>query len=477
MKMFNLINKAIIVMICFYIIGCQIPANMQQVNIRPMPVKFDNLTDSGSAASIKWAQYFTDKNLVALIDTAIKNNLEVLITLQEIEIAKNNVQAAKGRLMPSVSAGIGMGIEKVGLFTSQGAGDASADITPGNKVPEILGDQKLGFQASWEVDVWGKLHNLKKAAFSRYLSSVEVKNYVVTNLVAEVANTYYELLALDNQLQIIKETIQLQKNALEIVKVQKQASVVSELAVKQFEADVFNSQGFEYEIVQKITESENRMNFLLGRFPQNIARDKSNFIDHIPMQVRLGIPAELLAMRPDIKQAEFELAAAKCDVAAAKAEFYPSLGISSSLGFQAFKPSYLFNTPQSLAYSLLGEFAGPLVNRNAIKAAFKNANAIQVEAMYNYQKAILNGFVEVATELSNVNNLDQFYKLKTKQVESLTKSIEISNDLFKSARATYLEVLMTQRDALEAKLELVDAKKKQFSAVTNIYKALGGGWN
>ena len=477
MKIFNLINKAIIVMICFYIIGCKIPANMQQVNIRPMPVKFDNLTDSGSAASIKWAQYFTDKNLVALIDTAIKNNLEVLITLQEIEIAKNNVQAAKGRLMPSVSAGIGMGIEKVGLFTSQGAGDASADITPGNKVPEILGDQKLGFQASWEVDVWGKLHNLKKAAFSRYLSSVEVKNYVVTNLVAEVANTYYELLALDNQLQIIKETIQLQKNALEIVKVQKEASVVSELAVKQFEADVFNSQGFEIEIVQKITESENRMNFLLGRYPQTIARDKSNFIDHIPMQIKLGVPSELLAMRPDIKQAEFEMAAAKCDVAAARAEFYPSLGISSGIGFQAFKPSYLFKIPQSFAFSLLGEFAGPLVNRNAIKAEFKNANAYQVEAMYNYQKAILNGFVEVATELSNVNNLDQLYKLKTKQVESLTKSIDISNDLFKSARATYLEVLMTQRDALEAKLELVDAKKRQFNAVTNIYKALGGGWN
>ena len=475
--MFNLVNRVIVAIICFYIIGCNIPANMQQVKTRPMPIKFDNLTDSGSAASIKWAQYFTDKNLVALIDTAIKNNLEVLITLQEIEIAKNRVQAAKGRLIPSVSAGIGLGIEKVGLFTSQGAGDASADIIPGNKVPEILGDQKLSFQARWEVDVWGKLHNLKKAAFNRYLSSVEVKNYVITNLVAEVANTYYELLALDNQLQIIKETIQLQKNALEIVKVQKEASVVSELAAKQFEAAVFNSQGFEFEIVQKITEGENRMNFLLGRFPQTIARDKSNFIEQIPMLIKLGIPAELLAMRPDIKQAEFELAAAKCDVAAAKAEFYPSLGISSGIGFQAFKPSYLFNIPQSLAYSLLGEFAGPLVNRNAIKAEFKNANAYQVEAMYNYQKAILNGFVEVATELSNINNLDQFYKLKTKQVESLTKSIDISNDLFKSARATYLEVLMTQRDALEAKLELVDAKKRQVNAVTNIYKALGGGWN
>lgn len=140
------------------------------------------------------------------------------------------------------------------------------------------------------------------------------------------------------------------------------------------------------------------MNFLLVRYPQTIVRDKSNFVNHLPMQIKLGIPSELLTMRPDIKQAAF----------------HPSLGISSGVGFQAFKPAYLFNSPQSLAYSLIGNFAAPMINRNAIKAEFNNANAYQVEAMYNYQKAILNGYVEVSTELSNINNLDQFYKLKTR---------------------------------------------------------------
>lgn len=156
------------------------------------------------------------------------------------------------------------------------------------------------------------------------------------------------------------------------------------------------------------------MNFLLVRYPQTIVRDKSNFVNHLPMQIKLGIPSELLTMRPDIKQAAFEMAAAKCDIAAAKAAFHPSLGISIGVGFQAFKPAYLFNSPQSLAYSLIGNFAAPMINRNAIKAEFNNANAYQVEAMYNYQKAILNGYVEVSTELSNINNLDQFYKLKTR---------------------------------------------------------------
>jgi NodT family efflux transporter outer membrane factor (OMF) lipoprotein len=365
----------------------------------------------------------------------------------------------------------------VGRYTSQGAGDASADITPGNKVPDILRDHYLGFRASWEADIWGKLHNAKKATYTKYLSSIEGRNFVQTNLIAEIANSYYELLALDNQLDIIRATIQLQQNELEIVRIQKDAAVVTELAVKQFEAQVLNSQGMEFEVLQQIAVNENKINFLLGRFPQKIVRDKSTFNTQLPMEVKAGIPSQLLKNRPDIKQAELELLATKFDVKIARAEFYPGLRISSSIGYNAFKQAYLFSTPESLAFGLMGDLVGPLVNKSAIIAEFNKANAYQIQAMYEYQKAILNGFVEVSTEMSNINNLEKSYNLRSKEVEVLTKSIDIASDLFKSARATYLEVLMTQRDALESKLELVETKKRQFNAVTNIYKSLGGGWN
>ena len=152
------------------------------------------------------------------------------------------------------------------------------------------------------------------------------------------------------------------------------------------------------------------------------------------------------------------------------------MGITGGLGFSGFKLGYLFTTPQSLAYSIAGDLVAPLINRNAIKAEFNTAKAYQIEAMYNYQKTILNGYVEVSNELSNINNLQKSYDLKSKEVETLTKAIEISNDLFASARATYFEVLMTQRDALDSKLELVDTKKQQYNAMVNLYKALGGGW-
>jgi outer membrane protein TolC len=130
-----------------------------------------------------------------------------------------------------------------------------------------------------------------------------------------------------------------------------------------------------------------------------------------------------------------------------------------------------------MIFSLVGDMAGPLINKNAIKAEFNNANAMQLQALYNYERTILNGYIEVATQMSNISNLEQAYNLKTKQVDALTQSIDISNDLFKSARADYFEVLMTQRDALESKLELIETKLHQFNAVTSIYRALGGGWN
>lgn len=194
-------------------------------------------------------------------------------------------------------------------------------------------------------------------------------------------------------------------------------------------------------------------------------------------QIQVRIPSQLLVNRPDIKQAELELFATKCDVKAAQAEFYPSFTISDGIGFNAFKTSYLFTTPESLIYNLVSDLTAPLINRNAIKAEFNKANAIQIQAMYDYQKSILNAYVEVSNELSNIQNLEQFYILKGKEVQALSTAIEVSADLFKSARVDYFEVLMTQRDALESKLELIETKKNQFNAITNVYRALGGRWN
>ena len=472
----NLYKGLGLVLICAAYTACKLPEVAQRAENKNVPVSFNGSQDTVSTAGIQWRNFFTDPNLISLIDTALKNNQELNITLQDIEIAKNEIKAKKGELLPSVTYGAGAGFDKVGRYTSSGAGDASTEITPGKKVPEVLPDYHFGLQANWEADIWHKLRNSKKAAISHYLSTVEGKNFVITNLIAEVANSYYELLAADNQLETVKKNIELQRNALELMKIQKQASRVNELAVRKFEAEVLSSKSLEFDIQQNITETENKINFLLGRYPQPIVRDKSNFTDLVPPTVQTGLPSQLLANRPDIKQAEYELAAAKLDVKVAKAQFYPSLGISAAIGYQAFNPSYLLRTPESLIYSLAGDLAGPLINKNAIKAEYLTANAKQLQAVFDYEKTILNGYIEVANQLSKISNLQKSYDLKSKQVAALTQSIDISNDLFKSARADYFEVLMTQRDALQSKLELIETKKQQLNAVVDIYHALGGGW-
>jgi NodT family efflux transporter outer membrane factor (OMF) lipoprotein len=449
---------------------------VQATNNQVIPQSYTDQKGTTNSAQIKWRDFFADKYLVALIDTAITKNLDLMTTFQEIEVAKSNMRLKNGQMYPTLSGVGSAGKTKVGRYTSEGAGDASAEITPGRLVPSPLNDYMLGLQTSWEADIWGKLRNSKKAAVSRYLGSIEGKNFVITNLVAEVANTYYELLALDNELEILRKTIQLQKNGLEMVKIQKEAAAANELAVKQFEAQLYNSQSQEFDLLQQIAENENKLNALLGRFPQNVVRDQTTFTSRMPKTIQTGIPAQLLRNRPDIKQAEQELMATKCDVKAAKAAFYPSLSLTGSMGFQAFKTSYLFTTPESFIYSIIGDLTVPLVNRSAIKADFYKANAYQLEALFSYQSTVLNGFVEVSNELSNIRHSEQTYLLKSKEAEALDKAVEVSIELFKSARANYLDVLTAQRDALGAKLELIEAKKQQFNAVTNIYKALGGGW-
>jgi outer membrane protein, multidrug efflux system len=458
------------------IASCQVPKVVQRSADRSVPTAFGDANDTANIAAVPWKQFFGDPNLVNLIDTALKRNQELNITLQEIEIAKNEVLFREGALHPSVSARLGIGVEKVGRYTSQGAGDASTEIKPGKEMPDPLPDFTTAGYASWEVDIWKKLKNARKAAISRYLSTVEGKNFVRMNLIAEVANSYYELVALDNQLEIVQQSISLQQHALEVVKIQKEAARATELGVQKFEAEVLGSQSLEFEIRQRITETENKINFLLARYPQPIPRSSINFFDITPALVHSGIPSQLLANRPDIRQAEFDLEAAKLDVKVARAEFYPSFNISAALGFESFKPGYLVMLPESLLYSLAGDLAGPLINRRAIKAEFYSANSRQLQAIYNYEKNILNGYIEVSTGLSKIDNLEKNFELKKQQVDALTRSIEISNDLFKSARADYFEVLMTQRDALEAKLDLVDTKKEQLNAVVTVYRDLGGGW-
>jgi len=457
--------------------ACKLPSYLvNRKENKTVPANYNGSQDSTNTASTKWKDFFTDPNLAALIDTALKNNQELNIVMQEINIAKNEVRGRKGSYLPYVGIGAGAGFDKSAVYTRDGAVDANLPIMPGQAIPEILPNYGFGINASWEIDIWKKLHNAKNAAVARYLASVEGRNFMVTHLIAEIANSYYELMALDNQLEILQANIKIQQNALEMVKLEKISARVTELAVRKFEAEVLKNQSRQYYISQQIIETENRINFLAGRFPQPIVRNSTAFTSLAPNAIHGGIPSQLLSNRPDVRQAEQELTASKLSVKATKAQFYPSLMLTAEIGYASFNPKYLIKTPTSLLYSLAGDLMAPLINRSAIKADYYSATSKQIQAVFNYEQAILKAHIEVINQLSNISNLEKSYDLKAKQVEALTQSTAISISLFRSARADYMEVLLTQRDALESKFELIETKKQQMNAMVNVYKALGGGW-
>jgi NodT family efflux transporter outer membrane factor (OMF) lipoprotein len=417
-----------------------------------------------------WSQFFTDPNLKQLIETALANNQELNMRLQEIIVANVEIMARTGEYLPMVGVGVGAGVDKPGRYTTEGQSVRNFNM------PDPKGDFKFGLFASWEIDIWKKLRNAAKAAQRRYLASIQGKNFLVTQIIAEIARSYYELLALDNQLEVLKRNIKIQQDALDVVRYEKEAARVTQLAVQRFEAEVLKNKGRQFYLEQRVIETENKINFLLGRYPQRIARNSETFNNPVPTVIRAGIPSQLLDNRPDVKQAELALEAAKLDVSVAKKSFYPSLSIDAGVGYESFNMKHLVTTPESLAYNLAGNLTAPLLNRRAIKAQYYAANAEQLKAVYNYERTLLQAFTEVANQVSMIDNLQKSYELESKQVDLLTQAIDVSNVLFQSARADYMEVLLTRRDALTSQMDLIDTKLSQMQSVVNIYQALGGGW-
>ncbi len=462
-------------MICM--MGCLPSKTINHTNAINTPSSYTLGNDSTNIAKISWREYFSDKNLISLIDSALVNNFDALIALQRIDAARANLIYNKGALLPKVEVGARAALWRYGLYTQEGAGNSTTPIYEGRNVPTNLPDYLVGFQSSWEADISGKLRNKKRAAFARYLASKEGRNWLITNLVADIALTYYELQALDNELEIIEESIALQENAVSVVTIQKQAALSNELAVQQFTAQLLNTRALAIQVKQHILQAESKINFLLARPAQPIIRQKEIQAHSIPTKLNVGQPSELLSNRPDIRQLELELTAAKADLRVARAAFYPSFTINGSLGLQAFNPYLLFTTPESFAFTLAGGLSAPFINRSNIKANFKAATAYQVELLYQYQKTILNGYFEVFIELNNINNLQKIFELRSNEVNIFSQSIETSNELFRTGRATYLEVLLTQQNALNAKLSFIDVQKHQLFSRVNIYKSLGGGWN
>ena len=466
--------KAALISTLIVLPSCKIPVLCRPDNAKPLPETFNGRSSTESSAQVDLFQFFNDPLLSNLVVDAFNDNQQLKILAQDINIARNEVYERRGAYLPFLSFGARAGAEKPGDYTVDGAVENNL-LANGKPFPDPMPDFLIATDVTWEIDVWKRLRNAQSAAALRYLGTADGRNYVITRLTADIADNYYELLALDKRLNTLDRTISLQEQSLDVAKANKQFARGTELAVQRFQAEVRKNQSEKLVIAQDIVEAENRINFLAGRFPQAVERGNIEFFDLTLPMLEVGVPAQLLQNRADIRQAEKNVAAAGLEVRVARARFFPAVNITAGVGYRAFDQGFLFRTPESLMYNAFGDIVAPVINRRAIKAAYLTANSEQLQAVYEYQRTVLEAFTEVINSLTKIENYGKSIEIKRQQLEALELSVESATKLFQNARAEYVEVLLAQRDLQDAKVVLIETKRQQLTAIVDAYQALGGG--
>ncbi len=471
----NAVATAIACSILLVLPGCGIP-KLRPGAVGPvLPESFNGETSSENSSLLEPREFFNDPTLSSLIDQALVGNQQLRILAEDIAVANNEVLRRRGTYLPFLSLVTGASVNKYSYNTLEGA-DNLQDITPrGGHFPQPLPNFLTAANFSWQVDIWRQLRNARDAQIFRFFGTRDGWNYVVTRLIADIAENYYELMALDKRLENLDRTIALQERSLEIAKARLQFARDNALGVQRFQAEVRKNQSQKLIIKQQIIEAENRINFLVGRYPQPVERMSAGFLDLNLQALSVGVPAQILLNRPDIRQAERQLAAAGLDVKVARANFLPKLFITAGVGYEAFNTKYLFLTPESLIYNVAGNLVGPLINKKAIKADYMNANAKQLQALYDYQRTVLNAFTEVINYMTKVQNYSNSIELRKQQLASLETAVTFAINLFQNARVEYIDVLFAQRDLVDARAIFIETKQEQLSAIVNTYQALGGG--
>ncbi|HEY8954739.1 efflux transporter outer membrane subunit [Chitinophaga sp.] len=441
-----------------------------------VPVVSGNSSDTISLQN--FTQVFNDPHLRSLIDTALHNNYDLLSAAQRVATAQANLMMAKNAWLPSLNLSLSAGVDKYADYTLNGVGNFDTNLSPNiskdQHIPGPTPEYFAGLRSSWETDLWGKLKSQRQATYARFLGSEQGRRLLTTQIVAGVTGLYYELTAMDSELAIIRRNIKLQEAAVATVHIQKAGGRATELAVQQFTAQLLSTQALEYGVKQEITSLENQLNALLGRLPQPVERSAVKDTQALPDAIKRGIPASLLLQRPDIQRAELELAATKADVKAARAAFLPGLTITPYAGFNAFKAGLLFQSPASIAWGAVGNLTAPIFNKKQIKAQYNISTANAWTAFYDYQQAIVNGYQEVASALNKVENQQEAYSLKSKEVLVLQQAVATANVLFTTGYANYLEVITAQKNVLEAELALVTTRRNVYQGMVSLYRALGG---
>ena len=428
----------------------------------------DNLpTDSVSMADVSWKTLFTDSYLSQYIEEGLQNNLDIRIAIQQMLAAAAYLKQGKAGYLPSVTAKATATRNYLSKNGQQGAILSSLGT-------DYVDQFELSGGLSWEADVWGKIRSNNRAYQAGYLQSEAAHQTVKTRLIAEIATTYYQLLALDAQLAITKETIQTREKGVETIKALKDAGQVTQVAVDQNIAQYNNAKALQVDLETAIFKTENTLSILLGKPAQHFERSQID-VQHIDSELKLGVPALLLANRPDVKAAEYSLIESFELTNVARSNFYPSLTLTASSGFQSLELDKLFSG-NSLFANIIGGLSQPLFNQRRIKTQYEVAKAQQEQALLNFKKSLLVAGNEISNALYTNKAETKKYKYVQNEVKALRQAEQNSQELLNNGYANYLDLLTARQSALNAELNMIDSKLQQLLTVVNLYEALGGGW-
>ncbi|TDS12807.1 NodT family efflux transporter outer membrane factor (OMF) lipoprotein [Maribacter caenipelagi] len=425
----------------------------------------DNLPqDSVSFASVSYQDLFTDSYLNTYIQKGLENNLDIRIALQSIAAAEAYVKQGKAGYLPTVNA----------AASATRTAKNSENGQFGSLFTQPYNQFETSGTISWEADIWGKIRSTKRASDASYLQTVAAHKAVKTSLVAQIATTYYQILALDKQISVTEETIENRSKSLETITALKEAGQANQVGVDQTAAQLYSAQSQLLDLKNLLYQAENTLSILLSEEPQTYERSSLDE-QSLANEMQLGVPALLLRNRPDIMQAEYSLVNSFELTNVARSNFYPSITLSAQGGFQSLDLDNWIDS-SSIFANLVGGLTQPIFNGRKIRTAYEVAQAQQEQAVYMFKKTLLNAGQEVSNALYDYNISLEKEEFITKQVLALKRAESNSEELLNSGYLTYLDLLTARENALNAELSLVDNKLSQLSATVELYRSLGGGW-
>ncbi len=418
--------------------------------------------DTLSMADMSWEELFKDSILQEYIKKGLQNNFDIRVAMQNIFAAEANLKQRKSGYFPTLGVN--------GSWTHQEISGNSQFGALFDRVDQY----QLAANLSWEADIWGKIRSNKRAANAQYLQTIAANQAVKTQVITGIASLYYQILALDAQLKIAEQTLENRTKGVETIVALKDAGQVTEVAVKQTEAQKYATEIIIEDLKFNITLLENTLSILLGETSQKIERSTFEQQELNP-EINLGVPAHLLSKRPDLIAAEYGLVSAFELVNVSRSQFYPSLTITASGGFQSLELKDLISTNSIFANIVTG-LTQPIFNQRQIRTQHEIAKTNQEKALIQFEQILKTAGKEVSDALANYQNESNKISIRTQQVDALKKASEYSEELLAYGMANYLEVLSAQDNALNAELSLIDNQYKQFNAIITLYRALGGGW-